>query len=93
MKWVYLAPKICLLDECLNFNEFIQRNINKCYTIIGIIKKLSSDLPRDALLRIFKSIFRPIMDYGDIIYDKPNNRSFRNKIKGIQYKACIGKSR
>ena len=28
---------------------------NKCYKIIGGIRKLSSDLARDALLRIIKS--------------------------------------
>ena len=29
------------------------------------------------------------MDFGDIIYDKPNNESFKNKIENIQDKACI----
>ena len=29
------------------------------------------------------------MDYGDIVYDKPSNESFKNKIESIQYKACI----
>ena len=29
------------------------------------------------------------MDYGDIIYDQPNNESFKNKIESIQYKTCI----
>ena len=29
------------------------------------------------------------MEFEDIIYDKPNNESFKNKIKNIQYKACI----
>ena len=57
-----------LLDERLNFNEHIQRKMNKCYRIIGVNKKISSDLRRDALQRIFKSFARPIMmDYGDII--------------------------
>ena len=32
---------------------------------------------------------RPHLDYGDIIYDKPRNESFKNKIENIQYKACI----
>ena len=29
------------------------------------------------------------MDYGDIIYDRPHNESFKNKIENIQYKPCI----
>ena len=52
-------------------------------------KQLSSDLPRDALLKVFKLFVGPIMDYGDIIYDKPNNESFKNKLERIQHKACI----
>ena len=29
------------------------------------------------------------MDYGDIIYEKHNNESFKRKIEYIKYKACI----
>ena len=29
------------------------------------------------------------MVYGDIIYDKSNNESFKNRIENIQYKVCI----
>ena len=47
-------------------------------------------LPREALLRI--SLFRPNLDYGDIIFDKPNNKSSKSKIESIQYKTCISKS-
>ena len=55
----------------------------------GVIKRLPVNLPRDALLRIYKSFVRPHLDYEGIIYDKPNNESFKNKIESIQYKACI----
>ena len=39
--------------------------------------------------RIYKSFIRPHLDYGDIIYDKPHNESFKSKIENIKYKACI----
>ena len=78
-----------LLDKQLSFNEHIQSKMNKCYKMIGVIKRLFVNLPRDALLRINKSFITPHLDYGDIIYDKPNNRSFKNKIENIQYKACV----
>ena len=29
------------------------------------------------------------LGYRDIIYDKPHNYSFKNKIENVQYKACI----
>ena len=37
---------------------------------LGMIKKLSNILPRDALLTIYKSFVKLYLDYGDIIYDQ-----------------------
>ena len=78
-----------LLDSRLNFNEHVRSKTNKCYKIIGLIKKFSIHLPREALLRIYKSFVRPNLDYGDIIFDRPNNESFKSRIESLQYKACI----
>ena len=78
-----------LLDSRLNFNEHVHSKTNKCYKIIGLIKKLSIHLPREALLGIYKSFVRPNLDYGDIIFGKPNNESFKSRIESSQYKACV----
>ena len=32
---------------------------------------------------------RPHLDYGDIIYDQPNNESFNQKVERIQYNAAL----
>ena len=56
---------------------------------IGIIKKLSKTLPQHALLTIYKSFVRPHFDYGDIIYDHPNNENLNQKIERIQYNAAL----
>ena len=40
-------------------------------------------------MTLYKSFLQPHLDYGDIIYDKPFNNSFQNKIKSIQYNACL----
>ena len=63
--------------------------MNKYYKTIGVIKRLSVNLPRDALLRIYKSFTRPHLDYGDIICDKHVMSLFKNKIENIQYKGAI----
>ena len=47
------------------------------------------NIPHDARLRIHKSFIRPHLDYGNIIYGKANNESFKNKIENIQYKVRI----
>ena len=77
-----------LLDSRLNFNEYVQIKTSKCYKI-GLIKKLSIHLPREALLRIYKSFVRSNLDYGDIIFDKLNNESFKSRIESVLYKVCI----
>ena len=85
---VALSPSVkhsgMLLDSRLNFNEHAKSKTSKCYKIIGLNKKLSIHLPREALLRIYKSFVRPNLDYSDTIFDKPNNESFKNRIKSIQ---------
>ena len=65
-----------VLDQQLNFNDHIQSEMTKCYKMIGIIKKLSVNISHGAYLRIYKSFIRRHFGYGDIIYDKPNNKSF-----------------
>lgn len=56
--------------------------------MIGLIRQLSVNFPRNALFTIYKSFLRPPLDYGDILYDKPSNKIFLNKME-VQYKACL----
>ena len=53
------------------------------------MKRLLVNLPRSALLTIYKSFIRQHLEYGDILYDKPDNENFQNKIEEVQYKACL----
>ena len=46
-------------------------------------------MPRKSLITIYKVFLRPLIDYGDIIYDQPNNDSFCEKLETIQYKAAL----
>ena len=64
--------------------------MNKAYFCVDKIKRLRDILPRDSPVAIYKSIIRPHLDYGDIIYDQRNNDSFNDKIEQLQYKACLG---
>ena len=63
--------------------------MNKAYFGAGKIKRLCDILPRDSLVTIYKSFIRPHLDYGDVIYDQPNNDSFSDKIEQLQYKTCL----
>ena len=41
------------------------------------------------MLIIYKSFIRLHLDYGDILYDKPGNQNFQNKLEKVQFKACL----
>ena len=46
-------------------------------------------LPRSSQLKIYKSFVRPHLDYGDVIYDQPNNSRLSDKIESVQYNAAL----
>ena len=61
------------LDEKLNYNTHIKEKLRNVYKGIGLLRNISNKLPRQALVTIYKAIIRPHLDYGDIVYDKPDN--------------------
>ena len=70
-----------VLDSNLNFSTYIDQNIKKYNKMIGLIRRLSVNLPHNALFTIRKSFIRTHIDYGNTLYDKPSNDNFRNKMK------------
>ena len=71
------------LDRKLNFDEHL-RNVQ-----FQVNRKLQNVLPRSALLTMYKSFARPHLDYGDVIYDKAYNESFKSRLEAIQYNAAL----
>ena len=78
-----------LLDGKLKFKQHVDSAILKINKGTSVIKKLRHSLPRKSLLTIYKAFLRPLIDYGDMIYDQPQNESFCNKIKPVQYKVAL----
>ena len=42
-------------------------------------------MPRDSLVTIYKSFIRPHLDYADVVFGKPNNATFSNRIESTEY--------
>ena len=53
------------------------------------MKKLSLILRGAGLLTIYKVFVRPRLDCTGIIYDKPDNESFKDWVKKVQYNAAL----
>ena len=77
------------LDEKIFFTNCINDKTNKTLKGVGLLRKLSTLLPRQSLLTIYKSFIRPQLDYGDVIYDQLLNESRSNRIESVQYKAAL----
>ena len=77
------------LDKKLNFEEHLSKIETKVNKSVGIIRKLQNVLPQSALLTVYKSFIRPLLDYGDIVYDKAFNESFHEKLDSLQYNAAL----
>ena len=46
-------------------------------------------MPRDSLDINYKSFIRLRLDYADVIFDKPSNATFSNRIESAQYNAAL----
>ena len=78
-----------IVDVKLTFEEHLKNVLNKTNKTIGLLRKLSNLLPRQALVTIYKAFIRPFLDYVDVLYDQAFNNSFHAKIESIQYNACL----
>ena len=79
------------LDEKLNFLQHIKEKTSKANRGIywSDMKTKTYTSKTLSYYYTYKLFVRTCIDYGDIIYDQPNNESFCNKIERVQYNAAL----
>ena len=82
-------PKTLRTFRKLDFNQYIKEKISIANKGIGLIKRLRPTILQNSLLKIYKLIIRPNLDYCDVIYDNPLNESFISKLESVQYNAAL----
>ena len=78
-----------IFDEKPTSKQHIEKPILKINKGAAVIKRLRYSLPCKSLITIYKASLRPLIDYGDSIYDQPQNESFCEKLESVQYKAAL----
>ena len=78
-----------ILDEKLTFNDHITSKLTIVNKLTSTLRKLYHYMPRDSLVTIHKSFIRPHLDYADVIFNKPSNATFSNRIESVQYNAAL----
>ena len=43
---------------------------------IGLLRKLQKSLPRQSFITTYKAFIRPVLDYGDVIFNQSYNATF-----------------
>ena len=87
------------LDKQLSFVSHIVSKLKIARKGIGTILRLRKYLPRNTLEQIFKTIIRPHIEYGDIIFHQPPRtnefsfdthlKSLMQKLESLQYQAAL----
>ena len=78
-----------ILDVKLTFEEHLKNVFNKTNKTVGLLRKLSNLLPKQASVTNYKAFVRPHLDYADVLYEQAFNNSFHAKIENNQYNACL----
>ena len=77
------------LDNKSNLGRHLKYITNKVNKSVGLLRKLQMILSRRSLVTIYKSLIRPHLDYGHIIFDQAFNKSFHDNLESIQYNASL----
>ena len=70
-----------VLDEKRNYNTPVKEKLSKVYKSIQLHRNLSNKRSRQSLVAIWKVFIRPHLDYGDTVYNKPNNEDLLIELK------------
>ena len=57
--------------------------------MLSVLRKLHLSLPHVSILTIYKSFVWSHLNYGNVIYDQPNNSTLSDKIESVQYNKAL----
>ena len=76
-----------IFSNKFNFSEHMDVVIKKANKKLGIIAHIFKNKNSDAMIPLFKTFVRPILEYNSIIWS-PYTKKYVNKIEKIQIKFC-----
>jgi hypothetical protein len=69
-----------IITKDLTWKDQITESIDKANRRLGIMRSLKYKLDRLSLERIYKGFIRPILEYGDIVWDTPGDLADRLEV-------------
>jgi hypothetical protein len=77
-----------IINQSLTWSDHTSQIVHKASKCIGLLQRISRDVPRQCLETLYKSMILPIMEYGDIIYDGSADLHLK-RLENIQRKAAL----
>ena len=71
----------------MSWNYHIKTIVDKAYKRFGIFRKHKFNLDRRSLDKIYKVFIRPLVEYGNIIWDKCTQEN-KKALESIQLRHC-----
>ena len=75
------------LDMNLNYNKHLENVIKSISYKSLLLAKIRKYITQDVVIRIYKTMILPVLEYGDVLYDGANKKLI-DKLKTIQYR-CL----
>ena len=72
----------------LTWSDHIGQLVSKASKCIGLLRRISRDVPRRCLEILYKSMIRPLLEYADIIYDGSADNQLK-RLEDTQRQAAL----
>ncbi|CAM1307444.1 Uncharacterised protein r2_g1733 [Pycnogonum litorale] len=74
------------IDNRLSFKEHTAQTISKANRMVGIIRRSFDHLTEETFAQLFKSIVRPILEYGHTTW-QPHQKTLCSEVENVQRRA------
>ena len=75
-------------NTTLTWSDHISQLVTKSSRCIGLLKRISRDVPRNCLEILYKSMIRPLLEYADIIFDGSSDTILK-RLEDTQRQAAL----
>jgi hypothetical protein len=75
-------------NNTLTWTDHIGNLVTKASRCVGLLKRLSRDVPRQRIEILYKSMIRPLLEYADVIYDGSSDIDL-DRLENTQRQAAL----
>ena len=75
-------------NQTLTWSDHIHNLVTKAAKCVGLLRRICREVPRSCLEVLYKSMIRPILEYGDVIFDGSAD-SHVKRLEDVQRQAAL----